>query len=351
MSLSFPAEIKRLYSICLIKRDSYHITLGGQCVTAMMNVWAHCLTNRENRVSGLTEQMSKSVKEMALAFQAVERLPSLSLDDPVTSIVSKIDGRFTLQDIALLLVGGSIRENWQRREAVGSLRHLLGTVRELAKDAAIRDVAFANDYAQALYEFSLIILCGIPESWNTAGREEHGRRGVRQASVQELFDRDLSGIMTELIPLYYHAEKMVHDWEQPIFAVFGMAAAVFAETGRESAKQFAVEAISAYRDLLSGDQADKDKIVHDDAWDYLQLASVWLRSLLREPGLADEVIEMVAHGRPFSFGTFALSGKQGWGAHGYPNVSIVNSDFFLPNPTNIQASLGKPAWEARMASR
>src|SRR5438067_1609654 len=49
-----------------------------------------------------------------------------------------------------------------------------------------RDVAFANDYAEVLYEFSLIILCGIPESWNTVGREEHVRRGVRQASVQEL---------------------------------------------------------------------------------------------------------------------------------------------------------------------
>ena len=59
---------------------------------------------------------------------------------------------------------------------------------------------------------------------------------------------------------------------------------------------------------------------------------------------------MVANGRPFHFGMFALSGKHGWGVYGYPNVSIVNSDFFLPNPRNIQASLNTPVWEAMKRS-
>jgi hypothetical protein len=311
----------------------------------MMNIWGYCVTKREVRFSGVTKQMSKAVQEMTLAFQAVDRLGSANLEDPITSIVSKTKERhFTLQDIALFLLSGPITEDWQRREAVASLRQLLGTVCELTKDAATRDVAFANDYAEVLYEFAVMILCGIPESWNARGQDV--RRGIRPASVQELFDQEFGQILIELIPLYHRAEKMVYDWEQPLFGIIGMGAAVFAETGRESAKLLAVGAISAYRDLLAADQADHDKTVHEDAWDYLQLASVWLRNLLQEPRLADEVVEMVANGRPFHFGMFALSGKQGWGVYGYPNVSIVNSDFFLPNPRNVQASLNTPVWEA-----
>jgi hypothetical protein len=304
------------------------------------------VTKREVGVSGVTKQMSKTVKEMALAFQAVERLPSFNLEDPITSIVSKANHRrFTLQDIALFLVSGSITEDWQRRELVAGLRQLLSTVGELAKDAATRDVAFANDYAEAVYEFALIIFCGIPETWNTPQSQENVRHGIHPPTVNELFDPELAKIITGLIPLYYRAHQ-VHDWEQPTFGIIGMAAAIFAETGRESAKALAVEAISTYRDLLIADQGDESKIVHDDAWDYLQLASVWLRHLLQEPKLADEIIGMVANGRLFSFGMFATSGKQGWGMYGYPNVSIINSDFFLPNPRNIQPSLGKPVWEA-----
>jgi hypothetical protein len=345
VSLSFPAELKRLYTICLLKRDAYHISLGGECVTAMMNVWGYCVTKREVRFSGVTKQMSKAVQEMALAFHGVEWLGSVNLEDPITSIVSKSKERqFTLQDIALFLLSGPITEDWERREAVASLRQLLGTVSELTKDAAKRDVAFANDYAEVLYEFAVMILCGIPDSWNARGQDVG--RGIRPASVHELFDQDLGQILIQVIPLYYRAEKMVYDWEQTLFGMIGIGAAVFAETGRESAKLFAVGAISAYRDLLAADQTDDDKIVRDDAWDYLQLASVWLRNLLQEPGLADGVVELVANSRPFHFGMFELSGKQGWGMYGYPNVFIVNSDFFLPNPRNIQASLGRPVWDA-----
>src|SRR5699024_8785168 len=125
------------------------------------------------------------------------------------------------------------------RELIGSLRELLSTVGVLASHAAKADIAFANDYVEALYEFALIILCGIPESWNQPGREVQVRRGIRQANVHELYDQDLAKIVTELIPLCYRAEKMVHDWEQPIFGIIGMATASFAETGRESARLFA----------------------------------------------------------------------------------------------------------------
>src|SRR5690242_14038574 len=119
--------------MCLLKRDPYHISLSGECVTAMMNVWGYCVGKREVYCSNITKQMSKAVQEMALAFQALERLASVNLEDPITSIVSKTKARhFTLQDIALLLVSGPITEDWQRREAVASLRQLLGSVRELA---------------------------------------------------------------------------------------------------------------------------------------------------------------------------------------------------------------------------
>jgi hypothetical protein len=149
VSLSFPSEMRRVYATCLVNRDAYHISLSGQCVTAMMNVWRYCVVKREVGVSAITKQLCKTVKEMLLAFQIVERLPSVNMEDPVTSVICKTsDHRFTLQDIALILVSSPVTEDWQRRDAVNSLRQLLSTLGELAKDSAARDVTFANDYAE-----------------------------------------------------------------------------------------------------------------------------------------------------------------------------------------------------------
>jgi hypothetical protein len=202
-----------------------------------------------------------------------------------------------------------------------------------------------------LHEFAVVILVGLPDDWNAPRRPRGTQRNISRASVQELFDREITAIITEVIPLYYRAHQMVHDWEQTMFAVIGMAAATFADTGRESAKELAVNAISAYRDLLVQDLRDDTKVIDDDAWDYVQLAAVWVRNLLRESGLADALVDMVATRRPFTFGSYQSSGKEGWGVYGYPNVSIANSDFFLPYPRNMGRHLGASCGGAQTLAR
>src|SRR5262249_34284755 len=108
---------------------------------------------------------------------------------------------------------------------------------------------------------------------------------------------------------------------------------LYADTGRESAKALAEDGILSYRDEIA--TAQEKRRVHDDDWDYLQLAAVWVRHLLKDSKSADNVVEFVAKGRPFSFGMFSGSGKYGWGAYGYPNIYFMGSDFRLLVPQNV----------------
>ncbi len=113
-----------------------------------------------------------------------------------------------------------------------------------------------------------------------------------------------------------------------------MAAALYAESGRESARSLAADSILCYCDLIKDAQKSGGR-VHDDVWEYLQLVAVWVRHLLKDTALADSLVERIAHGKSFSFGMLLGAGKHGWGSYGYPNVSFMGSDFHILYPRNI----------------
>lgn len=337
--LTFPSEVKRIYTICLTNHDPYHLSLAGQCVSAMTDVWDHCLSKNDGALAGITKTMCEAVKKMALAYQAVETLPSLTLNDPVTLLTSKLtEGGVTLQDIALSILTRPVKEQWQRDWAADGLSYLLNAVTELLKDTVKKEIAFAKQYGDAFYELALLILIGLPSQWNEV--DQSASRHIKQVTAQERFETDLGEIIKDLIPLYREAHSLVRDWEQEVFSIIGMAAAVYSQTGRETARLLAAEAISCYRNLLAADNAQEHKRVHDDDWDYLQLVSVWMRHLLKDDALADELVDSVAKGRPFHFSFLELGGKHGWGVYGYPNVSFLDHDFHLPRPRNIAHRLG-----------
>jgi hypothetical protein len=334
-SMSFPAELKRIYAMCLGNRSPYHLSLAGQCVTAAMEVWSYSLSRHEAVIAGVSGAMCEAVKQMALDFQRVEKLPSFDLKDPATTLTSKFsEEHITLQDIALSILTRPVKERWQRSSAVADFRELLNLASELLKDAAAKDLSFAKQYGDAFYELALLIFVGLPSQWYEPAHPAEKYSNINRPTVQGLFESKLAQTIKELIPLYHRARRMVHDWDHKLFSLIGMAAAIYSETGRESARLLAVEAILCYRDLIA-DSLSKNESVADQAWDYLQLTSVWVRHLLKDVDLADSFVEAVANGRPYRFGILESSGKQGWGSYGYPNVSFLNSDFFLSYPQNI----------------
>src|SRR6266576_3195074 len=288
-SMSFPSELSRMYATCLTKRTPYHLSLAGQCVTAVMEVWSYGLGRQEAAVGRVNKSMCDTIKKMALAFQAVEKLPTFDLRDPATTLTCKFsEEQITLQDIALSILTRPVKDQWQRRLAVADFEQLFDLVSDLLKDA----------------------------------------------TAQEFFENKLTDTVKHLIPLHYRSKMPVLDWEHKLFSIIGMAAAIYNETGRESARLLALEAISCYRDVLF-DALQKNERVHDDSWDYLQLTSVWAGHLLKDVALADALVDAVANGRPFHLGMFSVSGKHGWGLYGYPNVSLLNSDFSIPYPRYI----------------
>jgi hypothetical protein len=341
-SMTFPAGLNRIYTTCLAKRTPYHLNLAGQCVTAIMEVWTYSLGRHEAVMAGVSKAMCDTVRNMALAFQAVENLPSFDLRDPPTSLTSKFsEEQVTLQDIALSILTRPVKDRWQRSWASTDFEELSDLVGELLKDATAKDISFARQYGDAFYEFALLIFTALPNEWNEPEQPAEKYFNISRPTVQELVENKLSETIQDLIPLYYRSRTAVLDWNHKLFSIIGMAAAIYAETGRESARLLADKAILRYRDLIV-DAVNKKERVPDEAWDYLQLVSVWVRHLLKDVPLADAIVDAVAKHRPFIFSPMFLSGgKQGWGAYGYPNIRFLNSDFFLPYPRNIGPCLSE----------
>jgi len=334
-SMSFPSELNRMYATCLAKRTPYHLSLAGQCVTAVMEVWSYGLGRHEAAVAGVNKSMCDTIKKMALAFQAVEKLPSFDLRDPATTLTSKLsEEQITLQDIALSILTRPVKDQWQRRLAVADFEELFDLVSDLLKDATAKEISFAQSYGDAFYEFALLIFTALPAAWNEPEQPAEKYFNINRPTAQELFESKLAETVKDLIPLHYRSKMPVLDWEHKLFSIIGMAAAIYGETGRESTRLLALETISCYRDVLF-DALQKNESVHDDSWDYLQLTSMWARHLLKDVALADELVDAVANGRAFHLGMFSGSGKQGWGLYGYPNVRLLNSDFSIPYPGNI----------------
>src|SRR6266403_1797093 len=334
-SMSFPSELNRMYATCLMKRTPYHLSLAGQCVMAIMEIWSYGLGRHEAAVAGVNKSMCDAIKKMALAFQAIEKLPSLDLRDPATTLTCKFsEEQITLQDIALSILTRPVKDQRQRRLAVADFEQLFDLVSDLLKDATAKEISFARTYGDAFYEFALLDFTALPIEWNEPEQPAEKYFHIDRPTAQELFENKLTETVKHLIPLHYRSKMPVLDWEHRLFSIIGMAAAIYRETGRESARLLASEAISCYRDLLFHAR-QKNESVHDDSWDYLQLTSVWARHLLKDVALADELVDAVANGRPFYLGMFSGSGKQGWGLYGYPNVRLLHSDFSIPYPRNI----------------
>jgi hypothetical protein len=240
---------------------------------------------------------------------------------------------------------------------VGDFEQLLDLVIDLLKDATAKDISFAQQYGDAFYEFALLIFTALPNEWNEPEQPAEQYFHIDRPTAQELFENKLTETIKDLIPLHYRSKTPVMDWEHKLFSIIGMAAATYSETGRESARLVALEAIECYRDVLF-DALEKDERVHDDSWDYLQLTAVWARQLLKDVALADALVDAVAKGRPFHIsGMFLGSGKHGFGSLGYPNVTLTNSDFFIPYPRNIGHRLSETAkqtvkrWQEKLMNK
>jgi hypothetical protein len=332
-SMSFPAELNRIYATCLAKRTPYLLSLAGQCVRAVMDVWNYSLGRPETAMAGVSRAMADTVKTMLVAFQTVEKSASFDLKDPVTTVTSKLgEEQVTLQDIALSILSRPVKDDWQRRAAERDFEELLNLVTELSKDAAGKEISFARQYGDAFYDFAVLVFTVLPNEWNEPEHEAQKYFQIQREPVHEKFENKIAETVKELLPLHYRAKRPVLDWEHGLFSIIGMAAAIYSETGRESARLLATDAILCYRDLIAAAQ-EKGR-VRDDDWDWLQLASVWVRHLVKDAALADALVDEVATGRPFSFGVFLSGGKHGWGIYGYPNISL-GSDFHVMWPRNV----------------
>src|SRR6266446_623815 len=196
------------------------LALQGSASRQSWTCGVTALGRQEAVLAGVSKSMCETVKTMALAFQAVEKLPSFDLRDPATTLTSKLsEEQITLQDIALSILTRPVKDQWQRRLAVADFEELFDLVSDLLKDATAKEISFAQSYGDAFYEFALLIFTALPAAWNEPEQPAEKYFNINRPTAQELFESKLAETVKDLIPLHYRSKMPVLDWEHNLFSL------------------------------------------------------------------------------------------------------------------------------------
>lgn len=336
-------KIKEIHGMCISRPDAYHFTLAGDCIGRTMGLWSVVTgkygqwASREN----LNEEIANAIFTMAMKQFAVEKLPSFNFRDPTTLLTSKIErGRPIIQDIFFITVLRKYSESWEQRECVNDLKRLIMLVVNLAKGAVSQKIALPDNYVEALYEISYMVLRGLPEQYKktlTRGGEDTEFEKPLP-SPEEVLENAIFDAWSQLFPVYFKADSHLGlDWKQGFFGIVGIGMLRYADQKRDSLKTAMKKLIQEYLDLCSKENEDREHGIWDWAWDYLQLVGAWTFHFLGEEDLARVIAKTVAQGRPFHYSTmgFLVSSHSRYGALGYPEGSL-HSAFFLPWLRNLQ---------------
>src|SRR5262249_5968360 len=152
---------------------------------------------------GVSKAMCETVKKMLLTFQAVEKLASFDLQDPVTTVTAKLnEDQVTLQDIALSILSRPIKDGWERRSAVIEFKALLNLLSELSKESATKELSFADNYGRAFYDIAVLVFTSLPNDWDEPLQKAEKYFHIQREPVQEQFENKIAETVRELLPLY-----------------------------------------------------------------------------------------------------------------------------------------------------
>ena len=178
---------------------------------------------------------------------------------------------------------------------------------------------------------SYFILRGLPKQYDLIERPaKSGQRILNreQPSNQEIMEREIFKAWSELFPLFFKSDHHFElNWERSFFGIIGLGMVVYRERPNETLKAHLINIVQHYFQLCLKENADTDRGISNDAWDYLQLLGAWTVYFLGEENLAKKIAETIGQGRPF---TTAIGGSSRghYGIYGYPTHSL-GSDFFF----------------------
>lgn len=356
VTVSCLPAIKKIHTICLSMPDFYRLTLAGDCLRKTMKIWAVSVIkpDRFGDIHHVNQQIAETISELAMNQFLVERLPSFNFSDATTVLLSKLDvNEYVIQDIFVFTLYRNFTEKWHQRVTIEDLSRIIELIVNLTKSAIVSKISSAKEFAEALYEIGYFIIRGLPDQYTIIKEQieqelepDIDEFSEMEKTWQEILEEKLFDAWSDLFPVYFKAEGFPGlDWEQPFFAILGMGMVVYKERKSDFLKGQLLKCTEIYYKLVLQENANPDRRVNDDAWEYLQLLGAWLRYFLQEEDIARRIAKSVGEGRPFRSGFYGHSTSGRYGHYGYPG--IMHQDFFLPWLRNLQPQeyLSEQDWE------
>jgi hypothetical protein len=334
---AFLPSIEHIHTQCMLKADTYRFNLAGACLRAILIVWLVSTAKPSNvrGASGFHPAACKLIQKLATIQMARQRQISLDFNHIGTVLTTKLDASQTvLQDIFYAAINRPHIKDWERHATIEELDELIKVIVTLGNTAVTTKDNSPDDYAEALYDCSYLVLKGLPAALaETSCSEKVGMGGPLRKSNQMQCDVMVLKATEKLFKTFYSENDYISlDWQQTFLGTIGHAVYAYSQRGGEHLKNAGLSMVRGYFTHLKKIKADPDQRITEDDFDYLQLAGAWVAWHLKESALSQEIADFIAKSRPFYNGYFGGSSTH-FGRLGYPE--IMHNDYRLPVPKSL----------------
>lgn len=333
VSLTLTRDLNAIFEKSIKIGDVYHLMLCNEVVQALMTTWR--ASTQTEALFQLNEKLADLIGALLVKFATVQQMSSISLQDPFTSTTTKTGDNVTFQDIFMYTSHGREANASQARLVGDALKKQIEIVRRLVVTTAAADLVFTRSLTETLYECVLCSCFAIRSLQNRVRGD--AQTGKAQASLLQAAWKGLGDVLFRLsLSKWNPTETMQH-----VASVLGIASLVSIEGVTLDCRQIFTDEVKAYFGLLKT-AVDKDKEVSYQAWGYLQLLGAWTL-LAEDDALGEEIALYISEHRERRFSSHAFSPMH---SQGYPwGGGLMQDDFHLARPMNIQSALKKDGWE------
>ena len=335
--------LETIHALCALKPDAYRLTLAARCVQGLLNVWFTEIRNtsrvlvREN----LTTEACEVLQRMADRAFSIERNPLIAgLNDLPNVLVSRLaPDRPLLQDLICAALLRPVSKALDVRVAVDEGIEIVRLLSALAEKALASKNYNASYFLDAIYDVATLVLVDWPSALDVAEAKVPARGRTREMTERERMERAIFQALQQLLKSFYQAKDVYGpDWKHAAFSLLGVALSVNKDAGRPSLDQLVRSTVQLYESLVVQEVSKPGERVHEEDFEYLQLAGAWTVQFLNDTTTADRIAKFVGEFKPFS--SAIGGGHDRFDHYGYPSLHF--SDFAIKRPANPYIS--KAGW-------
>jgi len=280
--------LKQMHSVSLNQPDSYHISLAGQCIESLIDIWWSTLKSGSPNLNQfqINSEIRKSLYEMAMLDFRTEKEFSLQFMDVASVISLRTSARRIIfadifMEIAVVNVNSEDRK--KRIEKSDGLEGLIELLQMISSDAIESGSQDVLKLLHSFYEIGYLTLFLVSEI-----DEEIG------VYIQTI----AYGNWEELVSALFESKTvLVHEWEHPMFSLFGLGVYRYTKTKNQELRERLISCCEIYLRLMK-DALTGKKVVSRNSWSYLQLIGCWCDRYLDDIAVSSAIIIFISQNNP-----------------------------------------------------